>query len=204
MSKAKFNAHDLVSEHGWMTCANTAKLIRRTLAAQFPGVKFSVRSSTYSGGASIDIAWTDGPNADEVDPHTEIYSGARFDGMIDMAHSVTHWLSRDGGARYGHSNGTAGQRGTHEAYDHPKQGGEISVRFGADYVFTNRHISNDTEQVDQCLEMIRSRCKCDGDAPHDQFGNQWVTTLAQQVAYQREQNETLTDSFNRVVLRNGS
>ena len=38
----------------YLTCAETAKLVRSALKAAFPGVKFSVCSSTYSGGASID------------------------------------------------------------------------------------------------------------------------------------------------------
>ena len=40
----------------YFTCAETAKLIRQSLKEAFPGVKFSVRSSTYSGGASIDVS----------------------------------------------------------------------------------------------------------------------------------------------------
>ena len=38
-----------------------SKLIKRTLKAAFPGVKFSVRLDKYSGGHSIDASWTDGP-----------------------------------------------------------------------------------------------------------------------------------------------
>ena len=68
-------------ETGYLSCAETAKLIRRDLREAFPGVKFSVRSDTYSGGASIDIRWTDGPRTAKVEPITERYQGAGFDGM---------------------------------------------------------------------------------------------------------------------------
>lgn len=34
----------------YLSCAETAKLVRQALKEAFPGVKFGVRSSTYSGG----------------------------------------------------------------------------------------------------------------------------------------------------------
>ena len=39
-----------------LSVAETAKVIRATLKPRFPGVRFSVRSKSYSGGASIDIS----------------------------------------------------------------------------------------------------------------------------------------------------
>lgn len=36
----------------YLSCAETAKLLRQALKESFPGVKFSVRSSVYSGGAN--------------------------------------------------------------------------------------------------------------------------------------------------------
>ena len=45
----------------WVSCKDTAKAVRRAIKTQWPRVKFSVRSSVYSGGASIDVRWTDGP-----------------------------------------------------------------------------------------------------------------------------------------------
>ena len=44
-------------ETKYLSCAETAKLVRTALKKNFPGVKFSVRSSVYSGGASIDVSW---------------------------------------------------------------------------------------------------------------------------------------------------
>ena len=44
-----------------VSLTDTAKLIRATLKAKFPGIKFSVRSSRYAGGSSIDVRWNDGP-----------------------------------------------------------------------------------------------------------------------------------------------
>lgn len=45
----------------------TAKLIRQTLKAKFAGVKFSVRSESFSGGTSVDVKWTDGPTEKAVE-----------------------------------------------------------------------------------------------------------------------------------------
>src|SRR5438105_5067216 len=64
--------------------ADTAKLVRAALGETFKGTRFSVRSSTYSGGASIDVRWTDGPTGEQVDAVAQLYAGATFDGMIDL------------------------------------------------------------------------------------------------------------------------
>jgi conjugative element/phage-associated large polyvalent protein len=45
----------------YLTCAQTAKLLRQALKEAFPTTKFSVRSDSYVGGASIDVHLTDGP-----------------------------------------------------------------------------------------------------------------------------------------------
>jgi hypothetical protein len=67
-----------------LSCAETAKLVRKELKAKFPGVKFSVRSSTYAGGASISISYTGGPAQRTVENEVNWLAGADFDGMIDM------------------------------------------------------------------------------------------------------------------------
>lgn len=67
-----------------ISLTDTAKLIRETLKVEFPDVKFSVRSKSYSGGSSIDIRWTDGPTSKQVATFTGMFEGASFDGMIDL------------------------------------------------------------------------------------------------------------------------
>lgn len=68
----------------YMSCAETAKLVRTALKEAFSGVTFSVKSRTYSGGASIDVEWTDGPTSKEVEAVAKQYEGATFDGMQDL------------------------------------------------------------------------------------------------------------------------
>ncbi len=68
----------------YIPVAETAKLVRTALKNAFPGIKFSVRSRSYAGGASIDIEYTDGPTTKDVDCVACRFSGATFDGMTDM------------------------------------------------------------------------------------------------------------------------
>lgn len=113
----------------WLSAAETAKLVRKALKSSFPGVKFSVRSSTYSGGASIDIAWIDGPRIYEVDAVVGRYQGADFDGMIDLK---TH----------------------REPLLMAGPDGELrEVRCGADFIFTHREYSPEflRAEAERCL-----------------------------------------------------
>lgn len=96
----------------YLSCADTAALIRKALRESFPSVKFSVKSKTYSGGASIDIRWLDGPLTSQVDAVVGIFESAYFDGMIDYKGSRYHTL--DGSP----------------------------VRFGACFIFCNRDHSD--------------------------------------------------------------
>lgn len=61
-------------------------MIRLELKEKFPNTKFSVRSQTYSGGDSVDVAYTmtlDAPKRSEVEAIVFSYQGGRFDGMTD-------------------------------------------------------------------------------------------------------------------------
>ena len=97
-----------MSNTKYLSCAETAKLVRAALKEAFPGVKFSVKSSTYAGGASINVSYTDGPSASQVEGITSAFQGSYFDGMTDYK-----------GSNY---NSLDGQ----------------PVRFGADFIFVNR------------------------------------------------------------------
>jgi hypothetical protein len=126
----------------YLSCSATAKLVRVALKKAFPGIKFSVRSSVYSGGASIRVGWTDGPSSKAVKAVAGAYAGGGFDGMIDMAYSVEAWLLPDGSASFASSPGTTGSRGVYEPFDNPAPApGAKKVRFGADYVFCEKEYS---------------------------------------------------------------
>jgi hypothetical protein len=116
--------------------------VRSALKAAFPATRFSVKSKTYAGGASITVSWNDGPTIHAVDPVVRAFSGAGFDGMIDLKYYVSSWLLPDGTVQHAHSPGTEGSRGCDPAYDHAKPHPDAKlVHFGADYIFTQRDLS---------------------------------------------------------------
>lgn len=121
----------------YLTCAETAKLVRKDLKAAFPGVKFSVRSDSYSGGASINVSWTDGPTAREVDRVIKVYAGSGFDGMQDLKYSYSHWLMPDGTVTLAKDHHNLDPR----SFEKPSPEA-VMVSFGADFVFSNRKCSN--------------------------------------------------------------
>ena len=141
-----------MNETQYLSCAETAKLVRKALKREFPGVKFSVRSKTYAGGASISIHWTDGPTDKAVRAVTNSYASADFDGMIDMQTYCDAWLMPDGSAVLASSPGTGGSRGTLPAYDNPKPHPDaLRVHFGSNYVQTSRSHSVEYERVGRDL-----------------------------------------------------
>ena len=83
------------------TCAIAAKNIRIELKRAFPGIKFSVKSKSYSGGDSITVTWIDGPTSAEVGEITCKYQAGSLDGMTDCynyEHSM--WKVSFGDAKY--------------------------------------------------------------------------------------------------------
>jgi hypothetical protein len=73
----------VTSEPIRLSTAATAAEVRATLKIAFPKTKFSVVSSEYSMGSSIDVRWTDGPTGKQVDAILDCFEGAGFDGMTD-------------------------------------------------------------------------------------------------------------------------
>ena len=80
----------------YISVTDTAKIVRGELKKHFPGVVFSVRSSSYSMGASIDMEWLDGPTKSEVEVITDEFEGSTFDGMTDMkSNRYSTWQGRE-------------------------------------------------------------------------------------------------------------
>lgn len=67
-----------------LSTAATARELRETLKAAFPKTQFTVRSSVYSMGSSIDVRWTDGPTHAQVDAIMDCFENCGFDGMQDL------------------------------------------------------------------------------------------------------------------------
>lgn len=78
-----------------------AKNLRTELSRNFPGIKFSVRSESYSGGDSIHVSWTDGPTSEKVKDISDKYQKNDFNGMEDISESRhALWPTIYGGANY--------------------------------------------------------------------------------------------------------
>lgn len=95
----------------YASAAHGAKNIRHELKRAFPGIKFSVRSETFSGGDSIDISWDLGPTSKEVEAITGKYQEGHFNGMEDIYESDRNniWPDLFGGAKYVHTRRSEGQ-----------------------------------------------------------------------------------------------
>jgi hypothetical protein len=136
----------------YIDSCDVAKLIRFELNNNFPNQKFSVKTKKYSGGSSIDIYWTDGPTTKEVNSIVDLFSGASFDGMIDMEVHHNHYLTPSG-LVYGGTPGTTGSMGTISPDNRSCPANGIQVNLGSKYIFVSRDYNEETEKAafDYCL-----------------------------------------------------
>ena len=192
----------------YLSARDTAKLVRAALKKAFPDQKFSVRSDTYSGGASIDVSWADGPLASEVDVITERFSGADFDGMIDLKTSRYHYLRPDGEVLLAFAPGTGGSGGSIPPEDNRKLARVMPadvrmVRFGADYIFTRRTITDEDAQLSEAGAWLMANCKIENSKPdargiqYAMFGTEYVSDIARRLVYLRKTGEDWKAAFNR-------
>lgn len=106
-----------------------AKMIRNALKVAFPGFKFD--SIRVSRGSAIDISWTDGPTAKDVDAIVQPFSGGYFDGMEDY-------------------------RGSYVKSFQGKQ-----IGFLADFIFTRREVSKEfVAEVKANLAKLDGQAVC--------------------------------------------
>jgi hypothetical protein len=85
-------------KHGYVTAA---KNIRVELKKAYQMIKFSVRSSSYSNGNSIDIGYFDGPTAKRVEQIANKYESGYFNGMEDIyEYQSSTWTDVFGEAKY--------------------------------------------------------------------------------------------------------
>ena len=103
--------------------------MRQALKRTFSGVRFSVRSETYAGGASIDIFWTDGPTEKAVKALADEFAGADFDPSQDLKIPRAPELVPD------------------------PEYGVREIHFGADFIFCARAVSD--ELASKILDRVR-------------------------------------------------
>ncbi len=159
----------------YISVTDTAKLVRKALKANWPTTKFSVISKSYSMGASITIFWTDGPTDKAVEEKVKCFEGASFDGMIDL--KSYHDSILDG----------------------------RKVQFDADYVFTQRNISNHDQKVELAKELLRLTCHIEIDNyGNERFGNENLTDLARRILWAQDytKRDSLMDAQNKYFWPN--
>ena len=109
---------------------------------------------------------------------TEAYAGAGFDGMIDLKVYAQHWLHPDGSVTLAHREGTTGS--FVELVGDPIGPTAELVRFGADYIPTQRRISDEwREEILALLEEASGRT-----IPRD--SGEWSTELPLHVTREGE------------------
>lgn len=142
----------------YLSCAQTATLVRAQLKKHFPGVKFSVKSSSYAGGASIRVRYeSNSVWSKNVRAVTDQFVGSGFDGMIDMAYHRTHFLNADGTADLAHDAGTESSRGSVPERFGDAKPGAVKVSFGADHIFVENEFR--APECARCIEWnIGYRC----------------------------------------------
>lgn len=187
----------MAGSRDWIDTAEVAKLIRKALKREFgesfPGTKFSVRSERYSGGSSVNVGWTDGPTTYAVDKVIGVYSGADFDGMVDLKISSQAWLEPDGTATLAYA---GGQGSTHAevVYDPPTAQSRL-VRFGADYVLTHRDLSPEfeariIEHIEATFALGTPDNKYD---PNARYGDRWMSDLKWRIASKTAEGGEIVD-----------
>lgn len=189
--------------------ADTAKILRKRLKAEFPNVKFSVRSKSYAGGASISVNWTDGPLTADVASITNQYQGAGFDGMIDLKYQREHWLKPDGTVLVRHDPGTTGNMGVvtptdNRDLDEVMPEGTEWVRFGADHIHHYRNITDRRRREIEAETWIYAHCDLnlasqEHNTIRDKMGNIRVKDVASRMIEHQQEGDDLRAAFRRAI-----
>ena len=159
-------------EKTYLSCKQTAELLRKALRKAFPTLPakfFSVRSHTYAGGASIDVRYTDGPPQKMVQRVCSRFCGSQFDGSIDLKVPVVSYLLPDGEVEFAGTVGTQGSGGFIAAEARPLPEGAVAVGFGADYVNADRSYSAEATLMIRARALVRLGCTA-GEEPADPMG----------------------------------
>ena len=137
-------------ETKYLSVVDTAKLIRKGLKANFPGVKFSVKSDKYAGGASIRVRYTNGPRTVDVEAYVKQYEGAGFDGMTDYKYYKSHYMNANTGEIcLARCEETYSSEGVDNGI--PEGQGWFAISFGADYIFVEQDVTE--EIIEEAIEI---------------------------------------------------
>lgn len=134
--------------------ARAAKNIKKELSLAFPGVKFSVKSESYSGGDSVDVRWENGPRYKDVEAVINKYQYGNFNGMDDIYE-----------------------------YDHSAMAEAVGIVLGqAKYVHGSRSTSEDVREA--VTAAVRASHKIDGEGELARVGSIWLSDYVYRVLAQ--------------------
>lgn len=193
----------------YLSVAETAKLVRKALKKSFPETKFSARSKSYAGGASIDVRWTDGPQWEEVTSVVYPYQGAGFDGMIDLKFYIEHYITADGEVHLARTPGTSGSRGIYPSEDNTASIPDDArrVQFGADHIFCYRDVSDYDQKYADALDYIYTanlvldrKDEIIRTPELDMFGRDYVSHLANKLVRKQIEGEDVHTTFRRLMF----
>lgn len=99
------------------------------------------------------------PTVEQVNAITAPYASRDFDGSIDLAYVIHSWMTPDGNAFFGRSDGTQGSMGSDTAYSNARPvPGAVMVTFGASYVFVEPRLPYDvTHKAEEAARKARAR-----------------------------------------------
>ena len=139
--------------------ARAAANIRGELKRAFPGIKFRVRSDSFSMGDSVDISWSMGPTDKEVQAITGKYQCGHFNGMEDIYENDYSAYSNAVSVVLGQSKYVQTQRDACSEADREKIGRAMCERQGVEYAGRDtRHLfgNGDTEWLSTHIHQALS------------------------------------------------
>lgn len=135
----------------YISAKDAAAMLRNELKSVFPGIKFSVRLDR----STINVRWTGGPLAAQVERIARNYSGQGFDGMTDCRYPKTSYITKDKRIRFAHSNG--GSNG--KQFELPPTVDSEMCRLSTDFVFCTRDSIDEQTEAIFALAMKHEVCE---------------------------------------------
>jgi len=133
--------------------ATAAGNIKRELQKAYPGIKFSVKSKSFSMGDDVNVNWELGPTTNEVQGLIDKYQQGNFDGMIDLYE-----------------------------YDHDPQREAFRKAHGeTKYAMANRHIPDYVYDVIIRELCQRQRVPFEGPIHNIHLMGEWATTWVHRI-----------------------
>lgn len=156
--------------------AQAAANIKRELAEKFPGVKFSVRSKSFSMGNSVDVSWEFGPTSKEVDAILDKYVEGHFDGMTDCYEYGRDTQTRAFQTEHGSAKYVHGSRSFPEGF-YERVCRDIAAHLGIEYSSQWQRRENDSLTLGDYAHRALGRTSFPAGAEYVGVASGWALEL---------------------------